>query len=635
MHRKTTLEESIVKTVRRKAAWYSQSTKHMNRGRTEVDETAVEAFLVVKQRSPFERTDLLRDRWPFVEVRKAVMRLWFVSRELCELTYQHAYFQAFIILCILLNTVLLALEDPSLTIQPEPYQTLELVLLYIYTTEMLIKVIPMGFVLSRSAYLRDNWNKIDFVVVLSGWIELHSSASSINMSALRALRLLRPLRSITRIYGMKIILLSLIRSVQDLLSSLALLLFFYLIASIAALQMFMGVLKYRCMDVETGYIGENTCGNSGCGDGQVCVKGLDNVNYGKTNFDNVLMAMLAIFQSVTLEGWTDITVDLRRTFSIFSVLFYIPMVFLGAFFFNNMLLIAMKSAVSFTQFTATLQAENQKMKQKKAQRNRKNSLKGEFSESSGIIEGQKLTESDPKLQFEAPLFANSPDFGDSSEKDIKFAKKRSKRLKSDMKLLDSREDLGEIQVSGASAAGNIWRNGTDPLGLAQGSYTREDGIISTTAVSTEHPFPLQTTNQMQIEDQMLINRLEVVTPTLESRLSRASFILKQLAEKKYVGKKHLTFAVSEHWPLSSSSKEDVLGLQGPKASEIQSKPDSFSYMNRVDDTELATCPDSKPEEIAIFPRFLALSLRYTSKEAYRQLLPSVSQLVQDRLVLST
>ena len=625
VRRKTSLEESIAKTVRRKAAWYQPHTKFSERGRTEVDEEAVEAFLVVKQRSPFERADLLRDRWPLVEVRRALVRMWCAFQQLCKLTYQNVYFQAFIILCILLNTVLLALEDPSLPIQPEPYNTMELVLLCVYTAEMLIKVIPMGFVVSRSAYLRDNWNKMDCLVVLAGWIELLSNGNSINVSALRALRLLRPLRSITRIYGMKIILLSLIRSVQDLLSSLALLLFFYLITSIAALQLFMGVLKYRCMNVESGYMEDVTCGNRLCGSGQVCVKGLDNTNYGKTNFDNVLMAMLTIFQSVTLEGWTDVMVALSRTFSIFSVIFYIPMVFLGAFFFNNMLLIAMKSAVSPTQFTATLLAENEKRKKKKTKLNHTDSEESEFPDSPEPKEGSKLSESNLKSQSEAPLFSNSSDMWDSS-KDLAgskttFKHKKSTRLKSGAKLLDSREDPGKSPITGPSAPENIWRNDTDPFRLVQGSYTREDGVISTTAVSTDHPLSLQMTSQV---DQTLIIRQEVETPTLELQLSRAPFILRQLVQKKLVKKKHLAFGVSERWLLPLSSRGDVLDLQGPAVPEVKAQQESFCY------TRGDICVESPG-----FPRFQALSLRYTSKEAYLQLLPTATQLVQTRFVFPT
>jgi hypothetical protein len=52
----------------------------------------------------------------------------------------------------------------------------------------------MGFLLGKGAYLKDGWNFIDFIVVLSSFTGL--IASTAKVSALRAIRILRPLRSI-------------------------------------------------------------------------------------------------------------------------------------------------------------------------------------------------------------------------------------------------------------------------------------------------------------------------------------------------------------------------------------------------------------------------------------------------------
>ena len=37
-----------------------------------------------------------------------------------------------------------------------------------YTMEMMLKILAMGFVLHRYAYLRDPWNRLDFTVVVLG-----------------------------------------------------------------------------------------------------------------------------------------------------------------------------------------------------------------------------------------------------------------------------------------------------------------------------------------------------------------------------------------------------------------------------------------------------------------------------------
>lgn len=311
------------------------------------DECLLLPMVIIRDLTPFEVIDECNDHFPLLEIRKAVRRLWQGVRQLCRLAVNNSLFQVGIIVAILVNTVLLAMEDPSLTTQPEPYQTMELVLLYIYTGEMILKQIGLGLISTAEAYFRENWNLLDFVVVVTSWLDIYTSGSGVNLAALRALRILRPLRSITRIKGMKLVFTALLSSARALLSSITLLLFFYLITSIAALQMFMGVLKHRCMDIDTGFISSDSllCGGAACPSGYVCVSSLNNPNFGKSNFDNVLMSMLTLFQSVTLEGWTPVRIYLEKGFSIYAVLFFVPVVYLGAFFFNNMTLVAMKSAV--------------------------------------------------------------------------------------------------------------------------------------------------------------------------------------------------------------------------------------------------------------------------------------------------
>ena len=42
--------------------------------------------------------------------------------------------------------------------------------LIIYTVEMILKVIALGFIMEKNSYLRDPWNILDFIVVFFGWI---------------------------------------------------------------------------------------------------------------------------------------------------------------------------------------------------------------------------------------------------------------------------------------------------------------------------------------------------------------------------------------------------------------------------------------------------------------------------------
>lgn len=84
---------------------------------------------------------------------------------------------------------------------------------------------------------------------------------------------------------------------------------------------------------------ELICGTeSMCEEGYFCGKRILNPNHDVTSFDNICWAMLAIFQCVTLEGWSDIMVLYQRVYTYYVFLFFVPLVFIGAFFLLNLTL---------------------------------------------------------------------------------------------------------------------------------------------------------------------------------------------------------------------------------------------------------------------------------------------------------
>ncbi|CAN0576107.1 unnamed protein product, partial [Ectocarpus sp. 12 AP-2014] len=96
----------------------------------------------------------------------------------------HPWFDRFILLVIALNSIVLALadwtridEDPSSEHVGEPiaegswrntllYET-ESIFTAIFTLEFVLKVVSQGFIFGHGAYLRDAWNVLDFVVVVT------------------------------------------------------------------------------------------------------------------------------------------------------------------------------------------------------------------------------------------------------------------------------------------------------------------------------------------------------------------------------------------------------------------------------------------------------------------------------------
>mmetsp|Transcript_13676 Transcript_13676/g.25803 ORF Transcript_13676/g.25803 Transcript_13676/m.25803 type:complete len:1737 (+) Transcript_13676:154-5364(+) len=315
----------------------------------EVKAILQDSYFLRRDKTQFELIDDYEDSAPLLGLRKALMRLKAGFSQFCYEVVRHKYFDAFIMLVILLNIINLMMEDPTKDEQARHIVTIETVCLYIYTVECLMKISALGFIFGKDTYLRDSWNVLDFFIVVQNWIEVFYS-KGVKLTALRALRVLRALKSVNSIKGLKILITSLLRSLKPLMSSFAVFFFFIYLFAIGGLQMWMGMLRYRCMDEETGEILDEICGTHQCAVGQTCVLGLENPYQSTISFDDIFSSLLVVFQCVTLEGWTHIMTDLTRAFGYPVCLFFIPLVFIGAFFLLNLVLAVLK-----TEFTKTME----------------------------------------------------------------------------------------------------------------------------------------------------------------------------------------------------------------------------------------------------------------------------------------
>lgn len=142
---------------------------------------------------------------------------------------------------------MLILDDPTSTQTTPTQQAIELFFLITYTTEMSLKIIGLGFVFNKNAYLRDGWNILDFCIVVSSLLS-EAGGSTVNLNSLRSLRVLRPLRTISSIRALKILLATLISAIPALINTIIILSFFFLIFAIGGVQLYKGLLKQRCFN---------------------------------------------------------------------------------------------------------------------------------------------------------------------------------------------------------------------------------------------------------------------------------------------------------------------------------------------------------------------------------------------------
>ncbi|MED6258307.1 Sodium channel protein type 3 subunit alpha [Ataeniobius toweri] len=141
---------------------------------------------------------------------------------------------------ILTNCFFMAMSDP-----PTWTKYLEYTFTGIYTFESAIKIFARGFCLVPFTFLRDPWNWLDFTVIVMAYVTEFVDLG--NVSALRTFRVLRALKTISVIPGLKTIVGALIQSVRKLADVMILTVFCLSVFALIALQLFMGLLRQKCV----------------------------------------------------------------------------------------------------------------------------------------------------------------------------------------------------------------------------------------------------------------------------------------------------------------------------------------------------------------------------------------------------
>ena len=124
-------------------------------------------------------------------------------------------------------------------------QMCETFYLFVFTTELLIKIVAYGLFFHDDAYLRDGWCQLDFVVVSFAWLPILVPGFG-NFSAIRAFRALRPLRALKRVPGMPVLVQSILGALPRVGNVLMLMSFIMLVFAIVGVELFKGILHYRC-----------------------------------------------------------------------------------------------------------------------------------------------------------------------------------------------------------------------------------------------------------------------------------------------------------------------------------------------------------------------------------------------------
>uniref|UniRef100_A0A671MIB9 Voltage-dependent L-type calcium channel subunit alpha n=1 Tax=Sinocyclocheilus anshuiensis TaxID=1608454 RepID=A0A671MIB9_9TELE len=205
-------------------------------------------------------------------------RRWnIVLRRKCHVWVKSKFFNWWVLLVVLLNTLVIAMEHHNQTEGLTSFQdTANVILLACFTIEMVMKMYAFG----PRAYFMSIFNRFDCFVVTIGILEIFLVVSNImtplGISVMRCIRLLR-LFKLTRYWtSLNNLVASLLNSVKSIASLLLLLFLFIVIFALLGMQVFGGKLNFPDRVIQ------------------------------RSNFDNFPQALISVFQVLTGEEWDSI-----------------------------------------------------------------------------------------------------------------------------------------------------------------------------------------------------------------------------------------------------------------------------------------------------------------------------------------
>ncbi|CAH1264656.1 CACNA1C [Branchiostoma lanceolatum] len=304
-------------------------------------------------------------------------------RRACMYIVEWKPFEYFILLAIFANCVALAVYVPypekDSNEANQQLETVEYGFLVIFTAEAAMKLIAYGVICHPGAYMRNTWNFLDCMIVIIGIVSIVLETykfEGFDVKALRAFRVLRPLRLVSGVPSLQVVLNSILKALVPLLHIALLCLFVIIIYAIIGLELFSGKLHTTCFVPGSDQIyfheGPPPCqpeaGSSGyhCpANVSVCRGYWEGPNSGITNFDNFGLAMLTVFQCMTMEGWTTVLYWVNDAVgNEWPWIYFITLIIVGSFFVLNLVLGVLSGEFSKEREKIQSRGEFQKLREK-------------------------------------------------------------------------------------------------------------------------------------------------------------------------------------------------------------------------------------------------------------------------------
>ena len=281
-------------------------------------------------------------------------------RIFCMKLITNKWFDRFILLIILLSTARLIVDTflKGFTFVLI-FDIVDAIFNIIFLLEAVFKIVAMGIALDEGSYLRDNWNKIDIIIVICSIFDFQnlftkyigdgSSSSSLKfLKVLRLLRTLRPLRFISHNLQLKLIITSLFESILPIVTALCIVIIFFYIFSIIGISIFYSSF-HNCYALKSD--GTFTLATDGFEDKLVDYEVSNDINSISTfcsdkfngimdtgptfMFSNIATSIITSYVLATQEAWPEI-MDSYRIFSDVNGLFFVVYNLVVSYFVLNL-----------------------------------------------------------------------------------------------------------------------------------------------------------------------------------------------------------------------------------------------------------------------------------------------------------
>ena len=238
------------------------------------------------------------------------------------------------------------------------FDILDAIFNILFLLECLAKVFAMGFAMDEGSYLRDNWNKIDIIIVICSAFDFQNlftkyfttgrGNSSVQfLKVIRLLRTLRPLRFISHNVQLKLIITSLFDSILPICNALFIVIVVYYMFSIVGISLFYTNLHNCYILNSDGYF---DLANKSFNDillvyeipddmvsrSNFCSKKFNGImDTGPSfKFSNIVTSFITSYVLSTMEGWPDIMYSYTIYENYYGIYFIISNLVVAYFFLN-------------------------------------------------------------------------------------------------------------------------------------------------------------------------------------------------------------------------------------------------------------------------------------------------------------